>query len=224
MSKSIKLISPSDSLKSVFITYEIGWNNVKLHIRGKVVKTIATRSELSTGINILVNGFGTITVRLNAETQEVSLHVDGEKFKREFNPSDKDKSSIRVQIVFGIQAIMNLVLLMLCVKNHFETPSMINFNFMVLCLSAFFMLSYAVSIIFLRRGMYFFYFFGTGLLTLSTLGVIYTLSQESLINMAIFTVPRLILLIILYTQYKAIRKRIRTEETEHLSELLDEKA
>lgn len=77
MSTSIKLISPSNPKKYVFITYEAGWNNAKIYIEGKMVRSFSDSSELKNGLQFNIEHLGEIKLKLNPTTLGLTCFLDG---------------------------------------------------------------------------------------------------------------------------------------------------
>jgi len=217
MATSVKMVSTVTPEKSVLITHETGWNNAKVYIGGKVVRTFSDVKELKEGISEEIEGFGSIKFKLHPTTLTPTIYLNGEKYTREKKQREQPKGITGLYVVFGILAFFNLLFFGLATLRYFESgwDTMRSFSLVIIIIGSVFMLVYFLTIIFLARGVYFFYFLGTGFFTLSTLYVCFiSLQQSDLMIGLLFVLPRLIILVILGSYFKRMIQFMRTPSDE----------
>lgn len=222
MSTSVKMIAPSDPVKSVFITYEAGWKNTRIYLEGKVVKTFENTAELKNGVQTEIENLGTLELKLNPTTLSLSASLDGERLVREKMKSTKEKGTLGVISVFSIIAVVNLISMIIALSEN-TRPSPERTSLIVI--PGLFFVFYLVSAILFGNKIYFFYFAATGVYLLKTLHEISLILEINYYFVEVFIfyiIPRFVLLAILGLYTKRIIKLMRAPSGEASDEILDE--
>ncbi len=227
MSTSIKFVSPSNREKIIFITHEQGWKNTKLYVAGKLIKTYENPNALKQGVTEKIEDTGTIVFKLHPTTLKPSISVNDEIYVSEKYKHERVKGLNGLIAIFGILALMNLLLFLMMIvqgnESQFRDVSLIQERFTVA--GGFFTLLYAATFITLARGIYFLYFISSGFFLMTTIWVGSILFGESnpptLAIVSLF-LPRVIILILLATYFKPILDFMKAPTEETAEELLDD--
>ncbi|XOV68944.1 MAG: hypothetical protein ACFHU9_07115 [Fluviicola sp.] len=224
MSSSVKFISPTNSKKSVFITYETDWKNAKFYVDGKLVATVSEPKELKKGIHLEIEGLGKMDFQVNLTALSPNLTVNGEKFVKEKRMREPVDGTNSIIVFFSILSFMNLLLFLLSLVRLFESEMayMEDFSRRVVFLSGFFMALYLTCAILIAREKYFMYFVGTLSFLITTVLIISTIVQETEPVVYLIVVPRIIVLILLFAFFKKMLNHIRASDDDVDSDILDE--
>lgn len=200
------MISTVDPDKSIFITHEAGWNNTRLYIHGKVIKEFSSGSELKDGANFYLEDFGSVEMKLNSATFSLSLTVDDKPFEEEKTALQISESMNGPIGIFAILAIINFFVFafaLLGSMDPFESSN--KYDFVMLLTSGFYTLTYSLTLIFTIRKVYFFYFIGTALYTLTSLYYCSILIDDlNGITITIIGVRFLLMFVLLYHFKRAV--------------------
>ncbi len=220
MSTSIKLISPTNSEKFIFITYEAGWNNTKVYAEGKIVQSFRDASALKNGVVFNIEQQGEVKLKLNPTTLGLTAFLDGEKLVREKRKKELDKNALGVITVFSIIALANLMHAFIGFSQQDEyrdpDPSLVA---VPVCL---FILYLACAILYGYR-IYFFYFIGTAVYLLTTIEqVLLAIEVDLMAVWLIYILPRFILIALLASYTRRVLILMNASKKADPDEVLDD--
>lgn len=222
MPHSVKFTSLNNSEKSLLVTYDTFWENAKFYFEGKLVRSFTAVSELQKGVQFEIEEFGRIDFRVHSITFKPTLLIIDEDGISENYRLSRNNRTNGVLIVFGLLAISNLIAVLYYAFIYYDFPGD-DLSTTPLFLYGLFTAIYVISIIFLRRGLYFFYFVGLGIFTFTAVYVAYLSYLSGAPESLLFLFPRFVLIGILLYYFKRVTKYMREEKTDASLEILDEK-
>lgn len=223
MSLSTKYKASDNSGREITIERNRLWENVRIYYKGELIKTCKYASETREGVLFNVENLGTVSLKVHSVTLAPTLTVNGIPYLSNKNKNQSRGKLLVPTIVFGILGALNLVFFLLALERYNEFPDW-PFASFVLLVSIFYMLSYTATTIFLARRIYFFYFYGAGIFTLSTLYILLMLALNG-VNpwfLSILIIRILTLALLLRYLQRTIRLLRAHKSTEEASIVLDD--
>jgi len=227
MSTSIKLVSPTNAEKCVFITHESGWKNTKIYADGKLIETYKDPQVLKEGVRKEIDGLGNLHFKIHPATLAPSLMVDGEKFAREKRKRAPSEGVNGLIAIFAVLAFMNLLMFLIIIlqSSENEYPGAMEVQRRFIALGVLFTLLYTAAAILIARGVNFMYFLATGFFFISTVWVgnlLFSENEPPTLAIVVLFLPRVIILGLLATYFKRILNSMKAPKENSENEILDD--
>jgi hypothetical protein len=214
---------PNEPNKSIYLTWETGFKNVKVYFDGRLITTIARPTELKSGFYFEDSVLGNIKIKFSSSRPIVlNVSIEGTSYYPENSKNDREGFAGLVTlfwIIFGLGTLGT-------VFAYSQLISIIDSSFLIaaIIIDVLMLAAYAVAAIFLNKRQGWAYFLGVTVFLHSTIVYLY-INVASYFGLTVGPIVVLIIrvafLIYMFTFLKNALIAMRAPSAELADDLLD---
>lgn len=214
---------PDEPTKSIYLTWETGYKNVKVYFDGRLITTIAHPTEFKSEFYVEDSILGNIQIQFSSSRPIVmNVSVEGTSYFPENSKNDREGFAGLVTlfwIIFGLGILGTVIA-------YSQLISIYDLVFLIaaFAIDALMLAAYAVSAVFLNKRQGWAYFLGVTVFLLSTIFYFY-INMASYLGLTvgpiIILIIRVAFLIYMFTFLKNAIIAMRAPSDELADDLLD---